>query len=374
MRLVAPEGTPDPASAEEPSPVGSGAVCPCPPAGGRGASCPLAVHGLTPVAGEGENAALIHPPEGGQASGGPVAGASGGPVAGARGGFSVKALGTLCAVWRSLRRERRCMACSGVFTQLADATGKNAPSQPGGGLKKNHGSGENVVPGDSAVPGENAESGERGGLFCPSCAAMLQRRRLGYCPLCGEPAAWPELPLAVCARCLQAPPPWQSFLFHGVHEGLLRRLLIRLKYQEEVLLGHALGSLLAGHPLLRDIQADVLTPVPLHRARLFRRGFNQALELSRPVAAALDCRLDPGLLLRVKHTPPQKGRGREERRDNAQGAFVAVPAARGKRVLLLDDTLTTGATLAEAAKALLRAGARSVHVAVISRTARLRRP
>lgn len=146
-------------------------------------------------------------------------------------------------------------------------------------------------------------------------------------------------------------------------------MLIRLKFQEQVLLGHALGGLLAAHPRLASLRADAVTPVPLHPRRLTTRGYNQALELARPLARALGLPLLPGLLARTRHTPPQTGKAREERVRNLQDAFTAPKGVEGRRLLLVDDTLTTGATLASAARSLLRAGAAEVSVAVVSRTA-----
>lgn len=206
-------------------------------------------------------------------------------------------------------------------------------------------------------------------LLCPDCAAALPRRMLGYCPLCGELAAWPLLPLSLCARCLRKPPPWKGLVFHGVYEGLLRSLLIRLKFHDHVLMGHVLGTLLARHPHLSELEVDVIAPVPLHRKRLASRGYNQSLELARPLAGWLNRPLAPRLLRRARATKPQSGISREERKSNIREAFTGSRDARGKHVLLVDDTLTTGATMADAARALLLAGAAGVNIAVVSRTA-----
>ena len=207
-------------------------------------------------------------------------------------------------------------------------------------------------------------------LFCPECAQALARREKGYCPDCGEPAAWPDLPLAPCLRCLENPPPWNRFLFHGLHQGLLRRLLLGLKFHGQVALAHSLGRLLAGHPELAGLAADCVVPVPLHMHRLARRGYNQALELAGPLAARLKLPCEPGLLERVRATAPQTGTSLAVRKQNTRGAFAASPGVRGARVLLLDDTVTTGSTLAAATAALLDAGANGVSVIAVSRTAR----
>lgn len=232
--------------------------------------------------------------------------------------------------------DRRCAGCAGVFT-----------------------------PGEGACI-RKRDRVER--LLCRTCLDALPRREKGICPRCGEPAAWPELPPALCGRCMAEAPPWQGFICHGAHEGLLRRLLIRLKFGGEVHLASALGPLLAAHPGLCRFAPGAVVPVPLHRDRLASRGFNQALELARPLARALHVPLAPGMLVRTRATPPQTGRSRAKRMRAMRDAFAGHESARGRRLLLVDDTLTTGATLAASARALLAAGAAGVDVAVVSRT------
>ena len=125
----------------------------------------------------------------------------------------------------------------------------------------------------------------------------------------------------------------------------------------------------AGAELLAD--AQVIVPVPLHRARLWRRQFNQAAVLAREVSRASGVPWDPMALRRVKSTASQVGMTRPQRMDNVQGAFAVAPeragAVAGRRVLLLDDVLTTGSTLNAAARALERAGAAGVDVLVFAR-------
>lgn len=207
-------------------------------------------------------------------------------------------------------------------------------------------------------------------MICPACLELLPRRQKGHCPLCGEPAAWETLPKAPCMRCLEQAPPWSGFVFHGLHQGLLRQLLLRLKFGDQVCLGRVLGTLLAEHPGLAALSVDLIAPVPLHAARLRERGFNQAQALAEPLARRLGLPPATGLLERVRATEAQTGADRAMRQRNLRRAFAASETARGKHILLVDDTMTTGATLAEAARALLDAGAASVSAAVVSRTAR----
>ena len=255
------------------------------------------------------------------------------PAARERGGpSSVLSVSRLRGLLEGFTRERRCPACAAVY-----------------------------------VIRERDE-----GMFCPACIAVLARREKGYCSGCGEPSAWPELPLAPCLRCLGNPPPWNAFFFHGLHQGLLQHLLLKLKFHGQVVLAHPLGRLLARHPGLAGLEADCVVPVPLHTGRLARRGYNQALELARPLAAKLGIACKPELLERIRATVPQTGASLAVRTRNTWGAFSGSPGVRGKRILLLDDIVTTGSTLRAAAAALLEAGAAGISVAAVSRTARTR--
>ncbi len=125
----------------------------------------------------------------------------------------------------------------------------------------------------------------------------------------------------------------------------------------------------AGEDLLDD--ADLLIPVPLHRQRLAHRRFNQSVALAREISRVSGVPLDTGLLVRVKPTPPQVGLNRKLRAANMQGAFAVAPRRKGelagRRLVLVDDVATSGATLNAAARALLRAGAERVDALVFAR-------
>lgn len=204
--------------------------------------------------------------------------------------------------------------------------------------------------------------------LCPACLAALPRRAAGYCPLCGEPAASAAAPSVPCAACLKEAPPWEGFRFHGIYEGLLRLLILRIKYRADAPAAQALGRLLP--PLCRELPpCDVLTPMPQHSARLRLRGYNQCLELGRPAAESLGIPLAGELLRRDLPTRPQTQKRRAERRADLSASFAAHPAARGLRILLLDDTMTTGTSLRYAARCLLAAGAGAVRALVLARTA-----
>ncbi len=154
-------------------------------------------------------------------------------------------------------------------------------------------------------------------------------------------------------------------------DGPVRALIHRLKYGDRMEFAKPLGLWMAraGAELLAE--ADLLIPVPLHRRRLIWRQFNQANALAEVVGRASGKKVDPFALVRVKQTVPQVGLTRSQRADNVQGAFK-VPeggslAIMGRKVLLIDDVLTSGATLNAAARALLRGGAARVDVLVFAR-------
>lgn len=220
-----------------------------------------------------------------------------------------------------------------------------------------------------AGPGEGFRAGGASPVLCAACEGKLARRNAGYCPQCGDITPFAQSAPASCGDCLTAPRSWGRFFFHAEYEGLLRDLILRFKSGRELALGNALGGLLAGHPDM-DARYDAIVPMPLHPRKLRERGFNQALELARPLARRLGAPLAPSLLARGAYTHPQAGLSLEERKRNVQGIFEAAPGIAGKSVLVVDDIATTGASLESAAVALTKAGAVAVDVAVVGRTPR----
>lgn len=188
--------------------------------------------------------------------------------------------------------------------------------------------------------------------------------------MCGQTVA---NPLALdaegeCAACVREPRPWGALRSYGPYGGVLRRLIHLLKYEGMEPLGATLGRRLA-EPAGELAPYDVVAPVPLHRSRRLERGFNQAELLGRGLARAAGGRLEPGLLARRRATQPQAGLTAAERRTNLRGSFYAPrrEAVRGRKILLIDDVTTTGATLEACARALQRAGAASVVALTLAR-------
>jgi ComF family protein len=174
-----------------------------------------------------------------------------------------------------------------------------------------------------------------------------------------------------CPACLARPYVFARARAACLYDEHSRDLILQFKHADRTeyagLFARWLGR--AGAELLE--QADAVAPVPLHRLRLLARRYNQAAEIARPLARRAGLAFLPDSLVRARRTESQAGRSGSGRRRNVQGAF-AVPEARrktvkGRRVLLVDDVLTTGATLDACARALLKAGARAVDAVVVAR-------
>ena len=192
-----------------------------------------------------------------------------------------------------------------------------------------------------------------------------------YCARCGLPFDLPTEPDTVCAACDAAPPLYDRARAAFAYGDRSKGLILGFKHGDRTDLAPFLSDLLAraAGPLLAD--ADMLAPVPLHRMRLIRRRFNQSALLAAGLRRRTDAAFVPDLLRRVRATPSQGHLSRMARRRNVRGAFAVRdryrPALAGRRVLLVDDVFTTGATVEECARVLRRAGAAAVDVATVAR-------
>lgn len=209
-----------------------------------------------------------------------------------------------------------------------------------------------------------AEAGQPGRGLCRACEAALPWNR-SACPGCGLPL---PAPAPMCGACLHRPPPLDGVRAAFVYAEPLDRLLPRFKFHHDLAAGALLSALMV-QALRQDPPADwpdALVPVPLHRARLRQRGYDQALELARPLARSCGLPLRADLLQRVHATRAQSELDAAARRRNLRRAFEVrgdVPA----HVVLVDDVMTTGATLEAAALRLRKAGARRVDAWVCAR-------
>jgi ComF family protein len=214
-----------------------------------------------------------------------------------------------------------------------------------------------------------------GEILCPACENDLPRLPFPRCPRCALPTAQGE----TCGRCLAHPPHYDRTLAVFDYAFPLDKLIQAFKYSHRLALAAYLGlelTRLALESVERvealesgpEPMADLVIPLPLHLARLRERGFNQALELARPVAKALGLPLDFQTCARTRHTPAQAGLPWKQREKNMRGAFRCAHDLPGRRVLLVDDVMTTGASLNECARTLKRHGAAEVTLLVVART------
>jgi ComF family protein len=216
-----------------------------------------------------------------------------------------------------------------------------------------------------------AAIGETGAL-CPRCWREMRFIERPFCERLGTPFEQDLGPGLISPQAIADPPAYgRARAAARFEDGPARRLVHRLKYSDRIELAKPLGRWMARAGVDILAEADVLAPVPLHPLRLLTRRFNQAAALAAIVGQEAGKPCDLSLLARVKATKAQVGLSRAQRADNVQGAF-RVPAGaesrvRGRRIVLVDDVLTSSATANAAARALLRAGAASVDVLVFAR-------
>ena len=203
--------------------------------------------------------------------------------------------------------------------------------------------------------------------FCEECVRHFAQP-VPRCRTCAIPVAGG---IPQCGACLTDPPPLGACLAAVTYAYPWDRSIAALKFREQPGLANALGLLLRSAPWVEPLleASDVLLPLPLSAQRLRERGFNQAALLARQLAPGIT---DTASLLRIRHTPALSGMDRKTRRANVRGAFAVEPArigrVAGRHILLLDDVMTSGATLHEAARTLRRAGAANVSAIVFART------
>lgn len=203
-------------------------------------------------------------------------------------------------------------------------------------------------------------------LLCAACAEQLPRPPASRCAVCAVPVAG-----AVCGACLAHPPRYDEVTAAFSYEHPLDALIQAFKYGGNLalatLLGDALGRTAAAAATPRP---DLLIPMPLTAQRLRERGFNQALELARRISAATGIPVAAGICRKVVETRPQAALPWRERAKNVRGAYVCDADLQGRKIAVIDDVMTTGATLNELAKNLKHAGAIHVSGWVVARAPR----
>jgi ComF family protein len=196
--------------------------------------------------------------------------------------------------------------------------------------------------------------------FCPPCWTQVQFLGENGCSTCGMPLEATDAEL--CGVCIARPPRIHRTRSAVAYDDLSRSIALRLKYGRKVALARTMARYMA--PLIRGAEEPLLVPVPLHRSRLWQRGFNQSALIASELAKATGHRSDPHLLRRVKRTPALKGMSLRQRRKVVAGAFEVNPSAEleGRTVVLIDDVLTTGSTANACARALRQAGASRIEL------------
>ncbi len=220
--------------------------------------------------------------------------------------------------------------------------------------------------------GCGVRTGRNGGL-CGDCWASLHFIEPPLCDVMGTPFSYDMGKGIISAEAIAEPPPFSRLRSVVLYDDVARSLVHRLKYKDRTELGRLMAGWMtrAGKELIAE--AEAIIPAPLHWRRRLARGYNQSAELGRAVAELSGKTYLPTALMRRKNTRPQVGLGAAARRDNLRGAFVvpdnAKPDIFGRRLLLIDDVYTTGATARAATAVLLRAGAQDVSVLTFARVA-----
>lgn len=200
--------------------------------------------------------------------------------------------------------------------------------------------------------------------WCPDCRKSVKTLREPLCDRCGKPQTFQ----GECARCKAQPPDFQMARALGEFQGPLRNAVLHLKYHHDLTLGDLFAQELVH--VLKGLawEIEMVVPVPLAKERHVERGFNQVDSFARPLAWRMDLPLDSDAIWRTRHTVSQVGLSFSERQANVHAAFRARPeSVAGKRVLLVDDVMTTGATLDACARALKEAAASEVFALTLAR-------
>lgn len=223
---------------------------------------------------------------------------------------------------------------------------------------------------DYALPPRCAGCGEvmdQAHAFCPACWSKIEWLGNSGCKRCGLPLAGTEI--ETCGRCLAQPPKLERIRAAVVYDELPRSIALKLKYGRKVALARTMARYMM--PLRGDWPADaILVPVPLHRWRLWGRGFNQSALVARELARLWSLRADFEGLRRTRRTRPLKGLNHVQRRRAVSGAFRAASNVSGRTVILIDDVLTSGSTAEACARALRRAGSGPVELICWARVVR----
>ena len=216
---------------------------------------------------------------------------------------------------------------------------------------------------DLIFPRTCAGCGREAGYLCDECEAAIPRLESPQCSLCSAPSR-----TSLCTWCKAANQPFNGITAPYRWTGIVKELVYSLKYRNVRASAPRLAQLMSAHLAETSITPDIMTPVPLHPSRERERGYNQSELLAQGILKSTGIPMALGALARVRNTPPQVSMSTpEERRRNVVGAFECGGDVAGKRVLLVDDVVTTGATVAECSAQLRKSGAASIWILSLGR-------
>jgi ComF family protein len=210
-------------------------------------------------------------------------------------------------------------------------------------------------------------------FFCRACWSSIKPLNAPVCPRCGRPFASPitleHSPHHLCGPCRQRRPAYTRAWSLYPYEPPLQDAIRLFKYHGKVVLAAALGDLMCA-AVRQPLEVDLLMPVPLHPSRLREREFNQSILLADRLNRRLRLPLSHDNLIRIRRTESQTALSRAARLKNLRRSFAVLrpEEIKGKRILLVDDVLTTGTTVNECAKVLRKAGSADVYVGTLART------
>ncbi len=205
-------------------------------------------------------------------------------------------------------------------------------------------------------------------VFCVACLTGFNPLPVAHCPHCALPFVGESNSSHLCGRCIKQAPNYAQVYAVGLYDQTLRRAIHQFKFNRKVGLDRSLGILLE-RAVPSDLNIDLVVPVPIHRQRLQQRSYNQALLLAREFARTRQLSVAEDVLLKVYATEPQQGLSAKQRVKNLHRVFDLRGPVSGRAILLVDDVMTTGATVDACSRVLLAGGAKVVYVAVIGRAA-----
>lgn len=218
---------------------------------------------------------------------------------------------------------------------------------------------------DSIFPPACVNCNTPGHIFCPSCIEKANLIGSKVCLSCGHPY---KTRIPICRECFYHPQLYSGMISWAHYESSVRNSIHTFKYQNNIALGYFFAMKLL--PLVIDANwsIDLVTPVPLSKSHYKDRGYNQAALISRPLARSLGVRHETKAIQRIRETSTQTKLSADQRFINVEGAFSGNPAKlNNKNVLLVDDVITTGATMVNCTKALLASGASKVYCISVAR-------